>query len=83
MGGGVRLLGLAPVKRVTTKPLVPQGRGQALNLLPGHALGGALVLLGLRHGGVEVAAEGHRPRVGLAGNAESTVFGFAQVGIGN
>ena len=83
MGGGVRLLGLAPVKQVPAEALAAHSGGQFLNLSPRYTLGGALVLVGLQHGGMKVAAEQQGLRVGLAGDAEGAVFGFGQVGVGN
>jgi len=57
VGGGVGLLGLAPVKQVAAEPLAAHGGGQVLNLSPRDALGGALVLVGLQHRRIKVAAE--------------------------
>ena len=57
VGSAVRMLGLAPVKQVLAEALAAHGGGQVLNLLPWHALGGALVLVELQYRRTEMGAE--------------------------
>ena len=80
VGGGVGLLGLAPVQQVAAVALAAHLAGQLLQVGPlDAALLGAAVDSRLQHGGVKVGAVGQCHGVELASEAQQLVFEVAQV----